>query len=231
MHYWKITIFSTAIALLNHACYADNNRVWAEQLVGRASTNWDLSRGQTEITEIYLQVVGPSNLPNEVVKAVENCAGISLSAAVGVYYYTVGEMSVKLAQAYGTFKGVFWTCVRAIPVVVWDEFNIEVARKKHAENGIFATAVVENPNAVFIDKYVIPNAPKESRDFLSIANRIFNRSWSLPNEQSNSLGVPGQLFSFYVPTPPIISFVREISKIKFPHVDLPNLPEVKLPKL
>jgi hypothetical protein len=70
----KIMIFTLSVELMSSICYADNNRVWAEQFVGRASSSWDVSQGRTEITEIYLQVVGPLELADEAAKAVQSCA-------------------------------------------------------------------------------------------------------------------------------------------------------------
>jgi hypothetical protein len=228
----KITIFSLAIAIMNSACYADNNRVWAEQFVGRASTNWDLRHGSTEITDIYLQVIGPSDLANEAVTAAEACASISLKAAYQKYYYAPGDPAAKLAQAYGVFKSLFWGCVSltSIAGAVFEKFNIGITRKKRWENGIFATGVLENPNAALVDKYIIQNAPKESRGFLNLTNRILNRPWLAPIDQSSpirNLPVPGLMLGIFPPTPPIIKVFREFSD----HLPNINAPKVDLSKI
>jgi hypothetical protein len=232
MHLCKITMLSVAITLMTSVCYADNNRVWAEQFVGRASTNWDLSRGTTEITDVYLQVVGPSNLADEVVSVVKACAEKSLATAFAAYYYAPGEASVKLAKAYVTFTAVFSGCtsLSSIASGLREKFNIGVVSKRRSENGIFATAKIENPTATLIDKYLIQNAPKGSRNLLSLANRIFYPAWQFPGEQSfltRNLPEPVRRFGFFIPETPSEKIVRMFSDV---HRAL-NLPKIELPKI
>jgi hypothetical protein len=103
----KSVTFGLAIMLISSACYAGDDRVWAKQFIGNASTNWDLSHGRTEITDIYLQVVGPSDLTEVAVDVVEACARTSLSVAFVAYYYEDSDVAGKLAAALAVFHAVF----------------------------------------------------------------------------------------------------------------------------
>jgi hypothetical protein len=104
--------------------------------------------------------------------------------------------------------------------------------KKHSENGIFASATIENPNAVVLEKYVIQNAPPEGRDFLRITNNALFPAWSFPGEQSNvpkNLAMPALALGISVPSPPVVRFYKvagdlynELSR----HI---GLPEIKSP--
>jgi hypothetical protein len=227
----RLVAIAFATVLLSGACHADDRRVWAEEFMGRASTNWNLSNGTTEITEIYLQVVGPSDVSSEARTAVAACAYEGLSEAVQVYYYTVGETGAKFAEALATFKAVFWICVKSIPGDLGDKFNLAVGQKKHSENGLFASARIENPTAVLAERYLIANTPKDAREPLRVLNRVFFPAWSFTGEQSAE-----RLLGFRLPEPPAVKLVNalaDFAKALHSPIDVPkiNLPEVKLPTL
>jgi hypothetical protein len=189
----KYMILTIAVmAILSSPCRADN-RVWAEQNVGRASTNWDLSHQQTRITEVYLQIVGPSDLLGAIGDAIAACAGNSLRLAYQTFQATPAEPAGKTAAAAATFKSSFLACatIAHVALAVANKFTLNLGRKEHWESGIFGTGTIENPNAAAVDKYIIQNAPPGTRNALSQANRILNPSYSVPNVSIPVVSVPG----------------------------------------
>jgi hypothetical protein len=168
-------------AMFASPCQADTNKVWAEQSIGRASTNWDLPHQRTNITEVYLQVVGPSDLPKAVGEAVGACASKSLFTAYQTFEGTIGEPATKTAAAAGAFKISFLACIKlaSLATAVANKFNLSLAHRDHWESGIFGSGTIENPTAAAVDKLIVQNAPTRARKLLSQANQILNRPYTL----------------------------------------------------
>jgi hypothetical protein len=211
--------------LISWACNAGDVKVWAEQSIGRASTGWDVIRGTTEITDIYLQVVGPADLGREAVESIGTCTTSALDAAYQVYDYTQGD----LGKAYGAFKGVFLGCgsLAGIAGALLNRFEIAIARKKSSENGLVVSMSIENPTAAAVDRYVVMNAPKGARALLSALNHIFSPSWSLQSERSGvtkKLSLPPQLVGISLPNLPIPRIIGALrtSGIRAPEIHLPK---------
>ena len=196
---WIIAL--TAILVL--PCRADSTRVWAERFLGRASTSWNVVHNQTRITEVYLQIVGPSDLPSTIAEAVGGCAVNGLFAAYETFQATPAEATGKTAAAAAMFKSSFLACATAahMAFAATDEFHLNLERKEHWEGGIFGTGTIENPVAAAVDKYIIQNAPPETRNILRQGNRIINRSYNVPNVSIPVVSVPGVGIPVPVPVP------------------------------
>jgi hypothetical protein len=161
-----------------------------------------------------------------------------LTAAYYAYYTPPGTPAQSLAQALAAFKVTFLECasLASIGLAVANKFELTIARRDHFESGIFISAKVESPTAMAIEKYIIQNAPEESRSFLRISNDLLYPSWSFRADTSTfisparmlGLGIPQLPTGRMLGTYPQLSLALKLSGIKVPSIHPPSLNAPKL---
>lgn len=161
--------------IANSTSWAED-KLWSEERIGQVTGGWDLQQRRTQVTEVFLQVRGPSNIPDAAAAAINACAAAGLRAGYQTFNETPGEVGTRLAAAAGVFTTSFLGCasVANIAVAVANKFYVGLGRRSHWENGTFAKGQIDNPNADLVEKYVIQNAPPGSRGFLRATNQALN---------------------------------------------------------
>jgi hypothetical protein len=135
-------------------------KVWQQKLMGSASSGLDLAKNKTQVSEVYLQVLGP-----EVDQAAENvvkeCSGLGLATAYSAFEATPTEPAEKLAAALAAFKATFIGCLAPASGVhiLIDQYEVKLNTVEKWQDGVFIQIDVPNPSAEVakdIAKKVLP---------------------------------------------------------------------------
>jgi hypothetical protein len=201
MYHTRVGVIAFICLMIAISTSWAEDKLWSEERIGQVTGGWDLQQRRTQVTEVFLQVRGPSNIPDAAAAAIKACAARGLHAGYQTFDETPGEVGTRLAAASGVFTTSFLGCasVANIAVAVANKFYVGLGRRSHWENGTFAKGQIDNPNADLVEKYLIQNAPPGSRAFLRATNQVLNPPASF---SAGSTDVP---IPYPVPqTPPAI---------------------------